>query len=232
LQLTIDLNKSKPNSFPNYQFSIPIIGINYENMLVEWGDGITWYTNDFRKNGISYTYSGPNPVDKPYTIKVNANMSISELKVNANILIPVTNINNPNLSLSSIDNSGSDWKHPECLISVDSWIITDNQKIYFSNFSNAFSNCINLKSVPNTLPPKATNLSNMFANAFNFNYDISGWDVSNVTDMSYMFKNAQRFNQPISKWNVTSSLQNIKNMFDTAIQFIQNKYTICTKYNK
>ena len=30
-------------------------------------------------------------------------------------------------------------------------------------------------------------MSNMFRDAYNFNSDISGWDVSNVTDMSNMF---------------------------------------------
>ena len=47
----------------------------------------------------------------------------------------------------------------------------------------------------------------------NFNDDISGWDVSNVTHMQGMFWFAQAFNQDIGRWNV-SKVKVIGDMFE------------------
>lgn len=46
----------------------------------------------------------------------------------------------------------------------------------------------------------------------NFNQDISGWDISNVTTMEGMFASASSFNQDISGWD-TSSVEDMSNMF-------------------
>jgi surface protein len=53
---------------------------------------------------------------------------------------------------------------------------------------------------------------------YNFNEDISQWDVSNVTNMEKMF--VGKFNQPIGAWNV-SKVTNMKSMFFGAISFNQ-----------
>ena len=52
--------------------------------------------------------------------------------------------------------------------------------------------------------------------SYNFNEDISKWNVSNVTDMSHMFEGANQFNQSINKWNV-SNVINMSGMFDHAL---------------
>ena len=44
----------------------------------------------------------------------------------------------------------------------------------------------------------------MFNGCSNFNQDISGWNVSNVTNMGGMFRDAVDFNQDLSSWNITS----------------------------
>jgi surface protein len=62
------------------------------------------------------------------------------------------------------------------------------------------------------------NASFMFNNATNFNSDISGWDVSNVTIMSYMFNNATNFNSDISGWDV-SNVNRMGGMFMGAESF-------------
>ena len=46
-------------------------------------------------------------------------------------------------------------------------------------------------------------MSGMFSSAWNFNQDLSAWDVSNVTTMSGMF-NESSFNQDLSAWDVSN----------------------------
>jgi surface protein len=45
-------------------------------------------------------------------------------------------------------------------------------------------------------------MSQIFECVEDFNEDISGWDVSNVTNMHNMFACAKSFNQDISGWDV------------------------------
>lgn len=58
----------------------------------------------------------------------------------------------------------------------------------------------------------ATNMREMFYGASAFNCDISGWDVHNVENMRYMFAHSA-FNQDISKWDV-SKVKDNHMMFD------------------
>ena len=52
----------------------------------------------------------------------------------------------------------------------------------------------------------------------NFNFDISKWDVSNVTNMESMFFNCKKFDCDLSKWNV-SKVKNMHSMFINCISF-------------
>ena len=58
-----------------------------------------------------------------------------------------------------------------------------------------------------------TKMNHMFMGS-KFNGNISKWDVSNVTDMQYMFAQSD-FNGDISEWNV-SNVTNMKHMFSPA----------------
>jgi hypothetical protein len=46
-------------------------------------------------------------------------------------------------------------------------------------------------------------MGDMFVEAFAFNQDINGWDVSSVIIMSGMFNAASSFNQDLNSWNVS-----------------------------
>ena len=50
---------------------------------------------------------------------------------------------------------------------------------------------------------QVTTMNSLF-NRYDFNQDISRWNVSNVRDMSYMFTRNTTFNQPLDKWNVSN----------------------------
>lgn len=76
-------------------------------------------------------------------------------------------------------------------------------------------------TVPTSIPNTLTNLTAMFATSYNFDQDISMWDVSNVTNMSQMFSSCFKFNQDISNWNV-SNVTNMSTMFNGASNFNQN----------
>jgi surface protein len=66
---------------------------------------------------------------------------------------------------------------------------------------------------------KVTNMRGLFAENREFNGNLSGWDVSNVTVMSYMFSEATVFTgKGLEKWT-TSSLEITKNMFEGATNF-------------
>jgi len=54
-------------------------------------------------------------------------------------------------------------------------------------------------------------MNSLFHNAFNFNQDLSNWDVSSVIDMSYMFSGASNFNNILADWkfNDDCTIENI-----------------------
>jgi len=85
------------------------------------------------------------------------------------------------------------------------------------NFFDENSREIPFNNIVTTL---MTDMSNIFADAPNFNRDIGNWDTSRVTNMSVMFSNATIFNQPIGNWN-TSQVTNMSFMFNRATNFNQ-----------
>jgi surface protein len=44
----------------------------------------------------------------------------------------------------------------------------------------------------------------MFFRAYEFNQDISNWNVSNVKDMFGIFMRATKFNKNINNWNISN----------------------------
>ena len=64
-------------------------------------------------------------------------------------------------------------------------------------------------------------MANAFKDRTNFNEDIGGWDVSNVTNMIAMFRSATLFNQPIGNWDVSNVTHFTDAMFMGASAFNQ-----------
>ena len=67
----------------------------------------------------------------------------------------------------------------------------------------------------------STNLSYMFADAVNFNQNLSSFDTSQVRDMSHMFANARAFNQPLPETFDTGEVTDMSYMFAGAVAFNQ-----------
>ena len=57
------------------------------------------------------------------------------------------------------------------------------------------------------------NMRDMFANAVNFNRDVSNWDVGNVANFSFMFTNATSFDQNLGNWDIGNA-NDMANMLD------------------
>ena len=90
-----------------------------------------------------------------------------------------------------------------------------------TSLANAFDGATILTSVPSYIPSSVTNTSSMFKDAYTFDQDISGWDVSHITNMSFMFNAATSFNQDISLWGV-GSVTDMSSMFSGALIFNNN----------
>ena len=83
-----------------------------------------------------------------------------------------------------------------------------------------------IETVPTHLPPLWTDLSWVFSGSDNIKFDISSWDVSNVTNMEGAFYNCNAFNQDISGWNV-GNVTNMEYMFYGTTVFNQNLSQWC-----
>ena len=90
-----------------------------------------------------------------------------------------------------------------------------NYHSHISSYGYRF-NGVELR-VPNFLPRNVTSTNSMFEGCWNFNQDISSWDVSNVTSMAGMFSSALTFNQPLNSWDVS-------NVTDMSYMFNSNEF--------
>ena len=103
--------------------------------------------------------------------------------------------------------------NPLMLTAVTAW-----GELGLERLSYAFFNANQLRSVPADLPPTVWDVSRLFNAARNFNGDITGWDVSNVTDMRFMFSGASAFDRDIGGWDV-SNVTSMTAMFQQATSF-------------
>jgi surface protein len=74
-----------------------------------------------------------------------------------------------------------------------------------TDFSGAFRNCINLTSVPASIPSAVTKCASMFRSCAAFNSaNVALWNTTNITDMNVMLGSATAFNQNLAGWNVSN----------------------------
>ena len=131
---------------------------------------------------------------------------------------------NYSLKLEKNDNSGCisreelivKLKDGEDVTEVNTSCITDMHDLFFNTFGFNFNQDISNWDVSNV-----TDMSWMFVEQDNFNQDISSWDVSKVTNMKGIFYKARAFNQDIGKWDV-SNVTNMYGVFSDAQKFNQD----------
>lgn len=100
----------------------------------------------------------------------------------------------------------------QALVAVDTWEATGT-----TSLSYAFAGAQKLEALA-TPPQTVTDMSGMLSEAWEFNQDISHWDVSRVTDMNNLFESATSFNQPLAAWDV-SNVTDMSSMFQNAMVF-------------
>lgn len=79
-----------------------------------------------------------------------------------------------------------------------------------TTFRNALKGASNLTRIPQYIPATVSNTSAMFSDLATVSFDISDWDVSNVTDMSNMFAGSRLSTQKYSKLLFSWSGQNLQ----------------------
>lgn len=90
--------------------------------------------------------------------------------------------------------------------------IVDFGYLGVKSFHSAFHNVENLIELPLNISSGVRDLSKMFYDTQNFNFDISNWDVSEVQNMAHLFSGCLSFNQDVSDWNVFQTY-NMEGMF-------------------
>jgi head-tail adaptor len=88
--------------------------------------------------------------------------------------------------------------------------------------TDAFENC-QFMTWTATDPPNFTTfvIDKLFRFAFNFNADVSNWDMSNITTARTLFRTCRIFNSDVSNWN-TSNFVQIDEMFRECTSFDQS----------
>jgi surface protein len=103
----------------------------------------------------------------------------------------------------------------ELLIDIKQW----GKVKGMTDWSFAFLGCLGLKKISaKDIPTLLNDCGCMFFQCYNFNSDLSHWDVSNVKNMRGMFGFCENFNSDLSKWDM-SNVEDISVMFRDCYRF-------------
>ncbi len=225
--------------------TIPVVADSTYNFVVDWGDGtVETLTNADMVNGLfSHTYA----LVGDYTVKIvgdfpriyfepTGSTKIQSVSQWGNIewasmsgafyncdSLQVTATDSPDLSKVT-DMSKMFAQSLKFNSDISGWDVsqvTNMSGLFYG--AESFNNGDAALDWTNT--SSVTKMDSMFFKAFNFNQDVSDWDVSAVKSMSSMFREASSFNNggaPFDWGNKTGSVENMAAMFMFAGAFNQD----------
>ena len=175
--INIQIDFTDLNENEQYIFTLPLYGTL--DVIIDWGLGIDPLNQISVFRYSRYRTSG----DKEHYYRpINSNnIQTFTIKIYG--------------SLQQLGNGNTSYLSSSKIINVSSW-----GNIGLESLSGAFNGASSLVSVPSTLLSTITNLDYTFKGATQFNQNLSGWDVSNVSSMISTFQNATSFNQNLGAW--------------------------------
>jgi surface protein len=201
-----DTSKISSGSSNSTQIQLPLIASGLYNFTVYWGDGTFSEVTSWDDPDKIHNYS----ISGMYNITVRGTIIGWQFNNGGDRLKLIQILQWGDLNLG---NSGSYFYGCSNLVNItatDTLNLTDT-----TNLNSIFRSCSSLKLINGLngwVLSNVLDLSFMFANATQFNQDISNWNVSRVTSVAYMFYNAYIFNQPIGNWDM-SQVMNMSYMF-------------------
>lgn len=180
------------------QYTSPLVNTDGTNYVIYWGDGSSSTITNTVSNTHTYSSSGQ------YTIRIQPE--------------------NPGEKITRILHFATT-SDASKVLEIVSW---GNNVCDYSNWEGHLRKCHSLTTLPSSSQPTfpvGASMERWFSTMTAFNYNISGWNVSNVTNMRRTFESIQSvvaaFNQPIGSWDV-SNVTNMDEMFSGTGLFNQN----------
>jgi trimeric autotransporter adhesin len=202
----------------------------------------SWTAINEGASGIGYLTNGINYIEELSTFskvefRVNSK-NLLHFKMEAGSFFYI-GVNSPSVLLDIKQWGNAKWKSFEqSFINCQILNITATDIPNLSNCTSLkgmFMNCYKLTGPTNINNWNVSNISNMvnmFANAKNFNQDLSDWNINKVTDMSGMFYSAIRFNQNLSKWgSKINPAVNMSKIFDYSALDLYNYDAIINSFD-
>ncbi len=178
--------------------------INYSPMEEEYDHGTEIELNAVAHTGYEFTeWTGDiSSTENPYNLTIESDVVISaEFEETA-------------ANLFYLDDNGVTVMCPDAEVG-------DEGTVDRTDYTKRTADQITPENAETTCTSDITDMSLLFYREFDFNGDISHWDVSSVTNMASLLYDAREFNQDLSTWDV-SNVTNMRFMFSSALVFDQD----------